>query len=58
MAPTGGVDWWKLGSSTQRALTRKSLCVPSGEGDTHSVACSLSEQIAGCPVAFVPMSCW
>ena len=25
-----------LGSSTQRALTWKSLCVPSGEGDTHS----------------------
>ena len=25
-----------LGSSTQRALTWKSLCVPSGEDDTHS----------------------
>ena len=45
-----------LGSSTQRALTWKSLCVPSGEGGTHSVACSLSEQFAGCPVAFVPVS--
>ena len=30
-----GVDGG-LGSSTQRALTWKSLCVPSSEGDTHS----------------------
>ena len=29
-----GVDG--LGSSTQRALTWKSLCVPSGEDVTHS----------------------
>ena len=27
-----------------------------GEGDTRSVACSLSSQFAGCPVAFVPVS--
>ena len=33
MASNGGVE---LGSSTQRALTWKSLCVPSGEDDTHS----------------------
>ena len=34
----GGVDGvdGKLGSSTQRALTWKSLCVPSGEDGTHS----------------------
>ena len=25
-----------LGSSTQRALTWKSLCVPSSDGNTHS----------------------
>ena len=30
-----GVDGG-LGSSTQRALTLKSHCVPSGENDTHS----------------------
>ena len=30
-----GVDG-ALGSSTQRALTWKSLCVPSSDGDTHS----------------------
>ena len=49
VASTGGVDGWRrwmasmdgvdgggLGSSTQRALTWKSLCVPSSEGDTHS----------------------
>ena len=30
-----GVDGG-LGFSTQRALTWKSLCVPSSEGDTHS----------------------
>ena len=47
VASTGGVDGWRrwmasmdgvdgggLGSSTQRALTWKSLCVPSIEGDT------------------------
>ena len=47
MAPM--VAWWRrwlrwlasivdggLGSSTQRALTWKSLCVPSGEDGTHS----------------------
>ena len=45
----GLVAWWRrwrrwlasivdggLGSSTQRALTWKSLCVPSGEDGTHS----------------------
>ena len=37
----GGVDGFDgvdggLGSSTQRALTWKFLCVPSGEDDTHS----------------------
>ena len=47
-----------LGSSTQRALTWKSLCVTSGEGGTHSAACSLSEQFAGCPAAFVHVSRW
>ena len=47
-----GVEWWfgglvastasmvgvdgGLGSSTQRALTWKSLCVPSGEDGAHS----------------------
>ena len=47
-----GVEWWLrwrrwrrwlasivdggLGSSTQRALTWRSLCVPSGEDGTHS----------------------
>ena len=35
MASMVGVDGG-LGSSTQRALTWKSLCVTSGEGDTHS----------------------
>ena len=30
LATNGGVDGW-LGSSTQRALTWKSLCVPSSE---------------------------
>ena len=35
MASMVGVDGG-LGSSTQRALTWKSLCVPSGEDDTHS----------------------
>ena len=34
LATNGGVDGW-LGSSTQRALTWKSLCVPSGDGGTH-----------------------
>ena len=48
----GAVEWWRrwmasmasmveadgggLGSSTQRALTWKSLCVPSSEFGTHS----------------------
>ena len=48
VASIDGVDRWRrslasivgvdggLGSSTQRALTWKSLCVPSSEGDTHS----------------------
>ena len=46
MASMDGVDGWRrwmasivdggLGSSTQRALTWKSLCVPSGVDDTHS----------------------
>ena len=31
----GGVEWWELGSSTQRALTWKSLCVSSSEDNTH-----------------------
>ena len=35
MASMVGVDGG-LGSSTQRALTWKSLCVPSGEDGTHS----------------------
>ena len=51
MASNGGVEWWSrmvapmasmggigdgdLGSSTQRALTWKSLCVPSGEFGMH-----------------------
>ena len=47
-ALVGGVDGWRrwmaskvgvdggLGSSTQRALTWKCFCVPSGEGGTHS----------------------
>ena len=30
-----GVEWWQLGSSTQRALTWKSLCVTSSEFGTH-----------------------
>ena len=70
LASMGGVDGWLrwvasmvgvdggLGSSTQRALTWKSLCVTSAEGGTHTVACSLSEQFTGCPVAFVPVSRW
>ena len=36
MALMDGVDGGGLGSSTQRALTWKSFCVPSGEDDTHS----------------------
>ena len=36
MASMVGVDGGGLGSSTQRALTWKSLCVPSSEDDTHS----------------------
>ena len=51
VASMGGVDGWRrwvasmggvdggLGSSTQRALTWKSLSLSSGDGDTHS--CSL-----------------
>ena len=35
MASNGGVEWWELGSTTLRALTWKSLCVPSSEFDTH-----------------------
>ena len=31
---SNGVEWW-LGSSTQGALTWKSLCVPSGDGGAH-----------------------
>ena len=34
---SNGVEWW-LGSSTQRALTSKSLCVSSG--DRTDVVCS------------------
>ena len=53
LASNGGVDGWcrwlasmvgvdgGLGSSTQRALTWKSLCVPSCEGDTHSCSFAL-----------------
>ena len=38
-----------LGSSTQRALTWKSFCVPSGEDDTHSS--SLLQHVSGvCPL--------
>ena len=36
---TSGDEWWRrwvTGVLTQRALTWKSLCVPSGEGDMHS----------------------
>ena len=48
VATIGGDELWSrwmasmvgvgggLGSSTQRALTWKSLCVPSSDGDTHS----------------------
>ena len=36
MASMVGVDGGGLGSSTERALTWKSLCVPSSEDDTHS----------------------
>ena len=42
----GGFEWWRvasmvavdggLESSTQRALTWKSFCVPSVEGEPHS----------------------
>ena len=41
MATNGGVKWRRMvaGVLTQRALTWKSLCVPSDEGDMHS--CSL-----------------
>ena len=35
-----------MGSSTQRALTWKSLCVPSSEFGTHRVACFQSKQFA------------
>ena len=41
MVATNGGDGWLawdggLGSSTQRTLTWKSLCVTSSDGDTHS----------------------
>ena len=50
-----GVDGG-LGSSTQRALTWKSLWVTSVRVARTVVACSKSEQFAGCSVAFVPVS--
>ena len=46
LASMVGVVGW-LGSSTQRALTWKSLCVPSSEGDTHSGSVLFVEQCAG-----------
>ena len=42
-----GVDGW-LGSSTHRALTWKSLCVPSRDGDTHSCSLVFLQQTADC----------
>ena len=42
LVASSGDEWWRrwvAGVLTQRALTWKSLCVPTGEGDTHS--CSL-----------------
>ena len=40
-----GVEWW-LGSSTERALTWKSLCVPSGDKGTHRCGLLLFRQTA------------
>ena len=54
MASMVGFDGWRrwLASMVDWGLRHrwKYLCVPSGEGDTHNVACSLSEQFAGCLV--------
>ena len=59
VASMGGVDGWRrmvasmvgvdggLGSSLQRALTWKSLCVPVVRVTRTVVACSSSEQFAG-----------
>ena len=57
MASMVDADGGGLGSSTQRALTWKSLCVPSGEDDTHSgsllsVLNSLQENSGFVPVPF------
>ena len=56
MASMVGVDGG-LGSSTQRALTWKSLCVPSSEFDTHSssllfafTVCRMSSGLSLCLV--------
>ena len=55
MASMVGVDGGGLGSSTQRALTWKSLCVPEMRMTRTVVACFQSEQFAGeqriCPCA-------
>ena len=76
LASNGGVEWWRrlvasmvgvdggLGSSTQRALTWKSLCVPSGEGDTNSGSllfvkthCMMSVAFVHCFVTVCCVSC-
>ena len=54
---SNGAEWW-LGSSTQRALTWKSFCVPSGDGGTHR--CSLffdRQQTTSCfrPAVVIPI---
>ena len=68
VASMDGVDGWRrwmasmvgveggLGSSAQRALTWKSLCVPSGEDDTHSGSLLFVRTVCRISVAFVPVS--
>ena len=55
MASMVGVDGG-LGSSTQRALTWKSLCVPSSEGDTHRGSLLFVGTVCRITIAFVPVS--
>ena len=54
-----------LGSSTKRALTVKSLCVPSGEDDTHRSSlffvfteCRMSVAFDHCFGTVCYVSCW
>ena len=66
VASMDGVDGGGLGSSRLRALTRKSLCVPSIEGGAHSgsllfvwTVCRMSSGV--CPLlcdSLLRSSCW